>query len=62
MHTQSTIDLCDPDNFEEMFAELTFRPEEYTRYQGLDNTALFSSSVTISEKYAVIGSNGYSKL
>jgi len=52
-------DICNPDFFKELFADLTFRPEEYTRYQGLDHTALFASSVTLTNKYAVIGSNGY---
>ena len=36
-----------------------YDPEKYTRYQGLDHTSLFASSVTLSDKYAVIGSNGY---
>lgn len=54
-------DICNPDFFKELFADLTFRPEEYTRYQGLDHTALFASSVTLTNKYAVIGSNGYGK-
>lgn len=52
-------DLCDPEYFNELFRDLTFRPEEYTRYKGLDHTSLFASSVTLSDKYAVIGSNGY---
>ena len=36
-----------------------YDPEKYTRYQGLDHTSLFASSVTLSDKYAVVGSNGY---
>jgi hypothetical protein len=58
---QVDIDLCNPENFHELFQELMFAPERYTRYKGLDHTALFASSVTLSDKYAVIGSNGYGK-
>ena len=53
------IDLCNPENFQEIFQELMYDPDKYTRYQGLDHTSLFASSVTLSDKYAVIGSNGY---
>lgn len=60
--TQVEIDLCNPENFEELFRELTYSPDRYTRYKGLDHTALFASSVTLSDKYAVIGSNGYGML
>jgi len=53
------IDLCEEGNFREIFQNLTYSPDWYQRYKGLDHTALFASSVTLSDKYAVIGSNGY---
>lgn len=44
-----------------IFESKAFPPEQYVRFQGLDETALFATSVSISNDFAIIGSNGYSK-
>lgn len=44
-----------------IFESKAFPPEDYFRFQGLDETALFATSVSISNDFAIIGSNGYSK-
>lgn len=44
-----------------IFESKAFPPEDYVRFQGLDETALFATSVSISNDFAIIGSNGYSK-
>jgi hypothetical protein len=47
--------------FFEMFGGYTYPPSAYKSYSGLDNTALFGSSVATNEMFTVVGSNGYSK-
>eukprot|EP01033_Poteriospumella_lacustris_P005040 gene5039-3598_t len=42
-----------------IFESKAFPPEDYFRFQGLDETALFATSVSISNDFAIIGSNGY---
>ncbi len=51
------------DNFynTDLFTHHYFPTDTYSQYVGLDDTALFSSSVSINENFAVVGSNGYSE-
>lgn len=47
--------------FSPIFEKMAFPQEKYTRFQGLDGTALYATSVSLSSEFAFIGSNGYSK-
>lgn len=45
--------------YSSIFEKMTFPQEQYTRFQGLDDTALYATSVSVSNDYAIVGSNGY---
>jgi hypothetical protein len=45
--------------FSPIFEKMAFPQEKYTRFQGLDGTALYATSVSLSSEFAFIGSNGY---
>lgn len=47
---------------EDMFGLYHYNPEDYVTFIGLDDIALFSSAVSITEERIAVGSNGYSKL
>jgi hypothetical protein len=46
---------------EEIFGLYTYPTSAYRQYIGLDYTALFSGSISVNEKFVVVGSNGYSE-
>ncbi len=48
-------------SIQDLFGLYTYPPSAYKQYIGLDYTALFSSAISINEKFAIVGSNGYSK-
>jgi hypothetical protein len=41
------------------FDEETYPIEDYAIFQGLDDTSMFATSVSISERFAIVGANGY---
>lgn len=47
---------------EELGGLYHYKPEDYVVFIGLDDIALFSSAVSITEDLIAVGSNGYSKL
>lgn len=49
-------DLCSESLYSEIFTDSY---SDYVRYDGLDDTALFAGSVSLSEDWAIVGSNGY---
>lgn len=55
------IDISVYGSYRDVFEKMAFPEKSYTRIQGLDETALFATSVSLSNEFAVIGSNGYSK-
>lgn len=43
------------------FDEQTYPVTDYVIFQGLDDTSMFGTSIAMSDKYAVVGANGYGK-
>lgn len=61
--TRVVIDVAeissDSYNLTEMFPDITFPANRYKRFEGLDDTSLYASSVSISDKWVVVGADGF---
>ena len=44
------------------FLETMYPVQDYAVFQGLDDTSMFGTSVSMGSQYAVVGANGYGKL